>query len=333
MAAPQYGTVCEIARRAGAILKGKGPKYTCKCVLHKDRNASAWVDAEANTYGCSVCTPGSAITAKELAERLGQDWNALRGERFTGHGCARAPDPKPSFTPPEAVAIWHLALARARNDDCVYTDRETYDYAVARGLMPAWEDGAFGVLATDMALPVSVAWWPSRGYTLVSPLFDVATGALVNVQARCVRKAEKKTLVPKGSRLAGTVFASAKARAILRGEPVVAPVVVLAEGLTDALALTGALSIPVFAASGTGNAATAVGKWARGRHVLLALDRDDAGAKVLKDTSDALYSAGATRVQRIVWPKPAKDACDVVAMRGMDALTEIVEREIKRGAA
>jgi DNA primase len=60
--------------------------------------------------------------------------------------------------------------------------------------------------------------------------------------------------------------------------------------------------------------------------VLLALDCDTAGETALKPVTAALYANGAALVQRVVWPGGAKDACDVVAARGVVGLAEFLER-------
>jgi DNA primase len=126
-------------------------------------------------------------------------------------------------------------------------------------------------------------------------------------------------MTPKGSSISGTVFADSRGRELLRGELAEGGSVILGEGLTDALALAIASPMPVLTAPGTGVAAAAVGPWARGRSVLLALDFDDAGNGAVKPVSRALFEQGAT-VRRLLWPKPAKDACDALVLMGAAGL-------------
>ena len=109
--------------------------------------------------------------------------------------------------------------------------------------------------------------------------------------------------------------------------------VVFGEGLTDLLALAIASPFPVITAPGTANAVACVGSWARGRRVLLALDNDESGRKAAPPTAAALYGQGATRVIAVTWPGNAKDACDVVAARGVVGLEEFLGRAPSEKAA
>jgi DNA primase len=103
----------------------------------------------------------------------------------------------------------------------------------------------------------------------------------------------------------------------------------LGEGLTDFLALTIACAAPVLSAPGSGLAAHAIGPWIAGFDVLLALDDDAAGANACMPTADAAYHHGARSVRQVVWPGHAKDACDVIEQRGIDALTAYLTRELE----
>jgi hypothetical protein len=198
-------------------------------------------------------------------------------------------------------------------------------YLARRGLATAWEDSLFGILASDMDLPDAVRSWPGRGYQLVAPLHDVETGDLVSIQARAVRDAQRpKTLFPKGSRAQGTVFATAAALALLRGRDNLFPrsspprAIIIGEGLTDFLALAIHAAVPVFSAPGAGAAIGAVGAWAHGRTVCLAVDCDPAGEAVVSEASRRAFTAGARAVRRIAWPAGAKDACEALGALGTE---------------
>lgn len=320
------GLIFEIADDAGIVLKGKGAKRQCRCPIHDDKSASAFV-SEDNVFYCSVCTPSGGWPAKALCEKLGSDWKRYVRDLPRDPVVRRQPtvEPEVTFTPADALALWKTARARARDDECIDQDRPAYDYLESRGLMEAYELGVFGILATGMTLPPDVATWPQRGYRIVAALYDT-TGKLTNVQARTIRFDRIRTLVPTGSKLAGTLFAEERALMILRGQPVAADTIIYGEGLTDFLALSITALMPVFAAPGTGNAVGGVDQWARGRRVLLALDNDNAGNAALVDTRDALYRHGATNVRRIVWPTGCKDACDVIAKRGTTGLSQLIRR-------
>jgi DNA primase len=231
-----------------------------------------------------------------------------------------------SFGRAEALAVWQTALARARDDAAIEADRAAYEYLSDRGVLASWETASFGLLAAEVPLPAAVADWPATGHVVVVPLYDAA-GDVTNVQARAIRPAAKKTLFPKGSRAKGTLFASRTGLAVLQGQWTGPRCLVVGEGLTDFLALTITCPVPVLSAPGTGLAAHGVGPWISGFDVLLALDDDDAGAKARLPTAEAAYRLGARSVRRVVWPGRAKDACDVIARRGIDSLAAFLTRE------
>jgi hypothetical protein len=278
-----------------------------------------------------VCYPGSGLGAKEFAERLGLDWDRYRPQRERPRIVIHPRVETPAFTAAEAQAVWEIALARARDDDSVGADAAVYAYVAGRQLLESWELGLFGVLAPSERLHPAVRTWPSRSYQVVAPLHD-QHGAVVNLQARAINERAPKTLVPAGSTVAGTVFADRAGRALLRGESGPDSAVIYGEGLTDLLALASSAVVPVLCAPGTSNAARGAGTWARGREILLALDCDAAGDQAVPNVSARLYGAGARNVRRVRWPRDCKDACDVVAQRGVVGLEEFLAL-LLRGSA
>ena len=122
------------------------------------------------------------------------------------------------------------------------------------------------------------------------------------------------------------MFASTAARELLSdcGD---SRVVILGEGLTDFLALVIASPVPVVCAPGVGAARHAVGDWCRGRHVIVALDNDEVGAKHVQDVADEVYAAGG-QASRLMWPDGHKDACDVLAARGEDGFMKFLDEAL-----
>lgn len=320
------GLIFSIARAVGIVVPEKGDKRAIRCPFHGDKNASAFLSVR-NVFYCSCCTPETGWSAKRFAEALGHPWNGATAQILRPVVSAGV-DTRPTFTAQDAQLVWSRALARARNDDCVDADRAVYDYLARRQILEAWELGAFGVLAENMKLPAPVARWPRGGYRIVAPLYD-HRGELVAVQARTILDRNPKTLFPGGSRIAGSAFASKSALELLRSGVSAHDVVLLGEGLTDYLAISTVTSAPVFCAPGTGFAAGAVGAWARGRTVLIALDMDDAGAGALHPAARAAYSAGAVRVLRVEWPVGCKDACDVVQRRKLSGLEALLAKYVE----
>jgi hypothetical protein len=314
------GLIFEIADQAGLELRGRGDKRTLRCPLHSDEHPSAFVSRQ-NVFYCSRCTPEKGLTAKEFAGRLGVSWDSFRP------GASHAPATRPRFDPAGAAAIWDLALARARDDDSVEADREVYDYLGERHLLAGWETGAFGILSPGPALPPSVASWPGRGYRVVAPLYG-ADGELHNVQARNITGATPKTRVPKGSQIKSTVFASDTGLSLLRGEVTEAEAVVLAEGLTDYLALVAHAPCPVLSAPGAGMAASSIGPWAAGRTLFIATDADHAGEDAAEAAAETARRQGARRVVRIDWAEGCKDACDVLGKFGEEAFAGFLHETI-----
>jgi hypothetical protein len=295
------------------------------CPAHEDRVPSLSITEVADGRVLLHCHAGCSLDA--ILGALGLRKSELfpdRGRRTlasnprTGRQEAAA-----TFTPSDAQRVWQLAFQRACDDEGVDRDRAVYAYLDGRGIGESWELRCFGILAEGMALPVAVAHWPTSGHQLVGALYDYG-GEVAGVQARTVLRREPKTLFPKGGKVKGLAFADRRGLDVLRGARADAVGVVLGEGFTDYLGLSVASPLPVLAAPGTTFAADAVGPWVRGRILYLALDNDDAGEKAVGQVAAQAYAQGCARVQRIRWPEQCKDACEVVALRGIQGLEEFL---------
>jgi len=323
------GLIFQIVLDAGIALHGHGDKRTLRCPFHQDRNASAFVSID-NVFFCSVCTPEKGWTAKQLSSAIGQPWITAKYTAAPPVVHFRPPlRAEDEFTPLDAAATWTASFARARDDGMVVDDRQVHDYVAERGLGEALELGAYGVLPT-MGLHPRLARWLRSGHRVVAPLFTLE-GDIASIQARSIVPDGLKTVNPKGSRVAGTVFADPYGRAVLAGSP--APRIVFGEGLTDMLALAITSPWPVLTAPGTSNAVRAVGSWAKGKDVLLALDADAAGDAAADLVILELRRHGARDVRRVRWPGGAKDACDVVATRGISGLHDVLQSPTRSEAA
>lgn len=314
----RVGLIFDLAEAGGVEVSRRRPKTPIRCPLHNDRQASAFL-SENNVFFCSVCTPNGGMSARAFASALGVDWRGTVSANVPRPRPGARPDSKTPFTAHEASIVWSRARDRMCNDEMVDADREAWNFISKRRLGEGFELSAFGILAEGMGLPAAVSLWPDTGYRLVAPLFD-RRGVIANVQARAVIDRSPKTLFPAGSSVSGSLFACSRGVQVLRGEWYSAPCYLLGEGLTDHVALSIASPIPVLSAPGTSMAAAGVGTWVRDSVLYLALDLDDAGENVLDAVTQAAYRFGARKVHRVEWPGRAKDACDVVAERGVDGL-------------
>lgn len=313
------GFIRQIADAADLEYRVRDSKAQLCCPFHDDRTPSAFLGFARNCFYCSVCTSVKGWSAKEFARRLGLDWDTLR----TGHEVLSTSSlrwnhvPKettPSFTAAMALKTWELAMNRMRSNEP--RDAEVYDYLATRHLLPSRALTTFGVLGEGMPLFEEVRSWPRTGHCVVVPLVN-ETGAITNIQGRCIRPTKgRKVLFPKGSRAGGTVFASAPALQLMRGEWTGEKQAILAEGLTDYVAFTSYAKVPVFSAPGTGMAAKTGGAWARDMTIFLALDGDEAGQNAISETARALYENGARHVLGVSWPAGCVDACDYLQVVG-----------------
>jgi hypothetical protein len=244
------------------------------------------------------------------------------------HSQRARPPQVPQFES-QAPAIWTAAVSRSRDDAWIEQDRSAYAYLHGRGLAESWEHRAFGVLGAGMKLPDQVADWPRRGYCIVAALHGL-DGDLINLQARKITPGNPKTLLAKGSRARGTVFASRYGLDVLRGSSR-SPTVIIGEGLTDFLALSIVASVPILCVPGSNFFESAMGHWARGKAVYLAADVDPAGNAAIGPAARAARRAGANDVFFLNWPATCKDACDALTKMGPIALAEFLERATSAG--
>ncbi len=317
------GLIFELAIQAQIDIPEHGAKRKIRCPFHDDQRPSAFL-SEDNVFYCSVCTSDGGWTAKRFAEQLGIPW-LPRGWESPKQKRPERAKKESAFGSADAQEVWNQARGRARDDEAIGQDKQVYEYVASRGLAEAWEDPGFGILATCMNLPATVAWWPGANYRLLVPLFDLQ-GELVNVQARSLDPgAETKTLFPAGSRATGTVMANEAALGILRGEQRDGLPVILGEGLTDFLALGIATSLPVLSAPGASLMPKCAGAWAKERSVYVASDVDEAGDNCLEPTARALYRAGAERVLSVTWPEGCVDACEAIVAMGPKQFASFID--------
>lgn len=310
------GVLYELAQSLGLEIDFERPKNIIRCPFHRDRHASAFVSRD-NVFYCSVCTPNGGMTAREFALRNGLEWF---GRRITaGH----LPPIRPlkrveaSFTAEAAKSVWEKAKRRAI-DEVHDEDSASYEFVRHRKLERAWNAGELGFIGPDCDLKCGRRSWFDLGCRLVVPLFDLR-GELVNVEGRNVLGREPRLLFPTGSTARGVVFANPQGRDALRGNSS-SRSCVLAEGLTDFLALSTVPGLAVLSAPGAGVAKHAIGAWAAGCEVVLALDNDKAGEAARGSACQAAYAHGATSVRWIEWPTGFKDACHVLDRSGGDGL-------------
>lgn len=327
------GVILAIAQAAGVeTTQGPGTKTALRCPFHDDRRPSAVLFSETNAFHCSVC---GNLNAKEFARRLGERWPPPDLPRRQPPAPGRSKES--AFTATDGQRVWNRTLARARADDgaVITEDKPVYDFLKRRWLQETWEFGLFGTLGptANTKLPEAIRGWGPAGFRLVAPLYD-RHGRVANVQARQVKESGTgpKVLFPKGSSATGLVFADAPGIEVLRGTWE-RNRVLLAEGLTDFLALSLASPIPVLSIPGTGTARTAFGPWARGKTIYLAFDMDAAGDGATRQA--ALQATGAKALKRLRWLEGCEDACDVVERYdgGITALASFLDQVLGREEA
>jgi len=86
--------------------------------------------------------------------------------------------------------------------------------------------------------------------------------------------------------------------------------------------------VPALALPGVGNEADAVGPWARGTAVIVALDQDEPGRESAIRLARAVVAAGGRPV-RLRWPSGTKDACDVLQELGHVAMADFLARAVR----
>lgn len=206
-----------LARLEGVRKSGAG--WIAKCPAHDDRHAS--LSIREGERGRVLLHCFADCTFRDIVCTLGlysPSWSPPSPLPRRGV----VPEQRASaFSATDAQLTWQLALTRARSDEptIIDADRDAYAYLRSRGLLDAWDDRAFGLLAAGMQFHPTVRWWPDAGYRILAPLFDL-TGRVVNVQARRIVPGEPKTLFPKGTTSRGVAFANEQGRVLLHGESV-----------------------------------------------------------------------------------------------------------------
>lgn len=318
------GLIFDIARQAGIEIQSERDKVVLRCPFHPDGNASAFVSAS-NVFYCSVCTPDRGWSAKKFAEVLGVAWaGGSINAQFSCTPIALRRTAKPATRPltfkgDDALAVWEAARRRALDEVHTEADRDASHFLKRRRLERAWRPGLVGFVGPETSLCLGSSSWYSLGVRLIAPLHDVH-GELINVQGRNVLEREPRLLFPTGSQARGTMFANRLGLAALRGTRAIAGSVLVAEGLTDFLALGSIERLAVLSAPGAGMAAHAIGAWARGADVLLALDHDDAGHRGRAAAHARALACGARRVRWIEWPNGCADACEVLEQLDVEGL-------------
>jgi putative DNA primase/helicase len=293
-----------------------------RCPGHDDRTPSLSIDQADNGQLLLRCHAG--CTANAICAAVGTTTSALFPN--TTRAATRRPERHMvSFSSGDAGRVWRMARARARDDEVHADDTAVYEYMASRGMAEVWEQPGFGVLAPEMRLPQAVSRWASTGHRIVVPLHD-GNGQLVSLQARSIQTgAERKVLFPAGSSIKGTVFANDPGVALLCGRLRPPCTVLFGEGLTDFLAIAcTAAGYPVLCAPGTGFAQAALGRWAVGARVVIAVDNDEPGERCAEELGPNLYRAGAQQVFRAIWPDQCKDACEVVEHGGIGGLHDFI---------
>jgi len=327
------GLLWRIALDLGMELKGKGTKRQVRCRDHDDKAASA-VIFEDNRYHCSVCTPQGALSLLEFCEKHGVDLS-----RYTSWTAgSEAPSSKPTkaqapvLSAGELEAVMLQAVKRAQDPACAKADRLPHEYLAKRGLTQAVAQGAVGVLHESMDLPPVLRFWLRKGYRIVCAVYD-QHGKFSTIQGRNVIGGEPKTMFLKGSKVSGCMFADERGRKVLAGTDTTSDTVILAEGLTDFLALSFTSPVPVLSAPGTSMAVKAVGMWAKGRTVIVAVDHDEAGDQARLYVMAQALEYEATVAHGMYWPGMHKDACDVLDAMGADGLRLFLEEVVAGKAA
>lgn len=320
-------------RLLGVKRGGKG--FTAKCPAHEDDDPSLSVGVGDDGRVLVNCHGGCSF--ESIVAALGLSVSDMFVAPVSPRGSAsrrtppvRTPQAAPLAReavgvpcPADVDRIWALAIKRAATSPPLPADVPLIDYIRRRGVEGAVALGLVGFLDDREALPPSLALWPRWACRLVALLFNQRDEA-VTLQSRRLTRRTPKTLFPAGSHPRGCVFANARGRELLRGADQSSGRVVLGEGLTDFWSLSICFDGPVLSAPGTSFVVPAIGAWARGRDVVLALDNDEAGRDELDGARAAAMAHGARSVSHIEWPDGLKDACDVLATLGADRLRACV---------
>ena len=327
-------TIVDVAIERGCILHGEGGKRWLRCPLpgHDDDRASAVIFLNSGRFHCAVCTPGSSLDAKAFSQRL--SGVSYGGENPIAFSSVPHQREQTKLTPESLSAnaiaeIW----TRARNGaelhadptNCKTHDADVHRYLASRHLENARTHQAFGVLSPSMPLPAELRRWAYRGYRILVPLYAMRTGEIQSLQARSILpNVNPKTLLLRTISIQGAAFANAHALALIRrqAQP---RTVILAEGLTDHLALTIHADVAVFSAPGASAAIALMNSWIKGRRLVVALDRDAAGDAAAREVMRRAFLLRTSSIQRLIWPEPSKDACEALTQLGPEVFSRFLE--------
>jgi len=247
--------------------------------------------------------------------------NPARGE-FENAPVARpnprvAPKPEAPRYPPaaEVKALWDASrpLWSSKSPDLAPEGTvlaKAQRYCTDRGWAP--KDLALLAIARSLPSPKDhqyTDWWPSgwaRIWNLITPAFD-HKGNMVSIHARAIGDAKPKTRWPRGFAAKGLLFASPRGLALLRGRPMMWPVVecYICEGLSDFLTmsiwacgreLAIRQGVVVFGGTAGGFGALAKIRWPEGIHFFIATDDDQAGRGYAKKIIESLPENAEIRI-------------------------------------
>ena len=328
--------ILEVVERCGLILHGQGEKRWLRCPLqgHNDHRASAVIFLNTQRFHCAVCTPGASLTARQLAQALGGGVYGRENPSVSSSVSHRHQEREPNaetLSTQDLIDVWKQALHRATRaaPERDTTDLDAHRYLESRLLDAACGHRALGILAPSLSLPVPIQRWTRAGYRIVMALYSMRTGEIQSLQARSIRPhATPKTLLLRNIPVQGAVFTNERGLALIRGETD-ASTVILAEGLTDHLALTIHTDAAVFSAPGASAAVSLMNSWIKGRRLVVALDRDAAGDAAAAEVMRRAFLLRTSSVQRLTWPEPSKDACDALKQLGPERFSEFVSHALK----
>lgn len=234
-------------------------------------------------------------------------------DRRTWRSAIRRPAPRPTAKPApvtapkrppqaEVLALWESSLAPG-----LTMAEPPPGYLDGCGYLAARNLPSYALSSLDMVriLPAEYPWpawwlWGNHRRWTVAVLGYEADGTPASLHARAVDfpgwplpEGAPKTIWPKGYESRGLLFADRRGLALLRGEGEPLAGVLLAEGLTDtlALALYAARKSEAFAVLGLaagGASALARVVWPEGLTAFVCTDSDEAGERYADEAAAAL---------------------------------------------
>ncbi|MEM7260732.1 MAG: DUF3987 domain-containing protein [Planctomycetota bacterium] len=304
-----------IAEALGARPQGDG--WMCCCPGHSDPTPSLSINAGDDSRALLHCFGGCDIDG--VLDALGLDLSHLFGDGpelptdFYNRAASVAAKAAAASTrssskgrsgrrvpPPSADQIARFYECTVRNR-AHGGDPDALDYLRGRGIeLDRLSDQSFGLLGDTASDHPAFAKFKRDAHRVIVPVYDVGSGALVNVQARSIEDGgHRKIDSPAGVQLARTAFMNDRALAAVCGAKLDEDqrrVLVVGEGLIDHLTLL-SLGLPfaTIAAPGASQANRCLGVWARGWTLIAALDNDEAGRKATAKLSEHARAVGVER--------------------------------------